>query len=75
MKIAGLKRTTYIGIKSRNREITYCFSAPPFVTYYDGRKTIIKEITLRRFLKAVYKYVPEHKFNGEDFVIYDTQKL
>ncbi|WP_289146993.1 hypothetical protein [uncultured Megamonas sp.] len=75
MKIAGLKRTSYLAIESGNRKLIYCYSAPPFISYYDGRKTIIKEITLGRFIKAVYKYAPENKFNGEDFIIYDTQKL
>lgn len=75
MKIAGLKRTSYLEIKSGNRELSYCYGAPPFITYYDGKKTIIKEITIGQFMKAVYKYLPECKFNGEDFVEYDTQEL
>lgn len=75
MKIAGLKRTTYIEIKSGNRTLTYCYSAPPFITYYNGRRTIFREITLGRFNEAVYKYVPDYKFNGKEYVKYDTQEL
>ena len=75
MKIAGLKMISYIEIKSGNRELTYCYGAPSFFTYCNGKEKIFKDISFERFMKAVNKYAPECKFNGGDFVKYDTKNL
>lgn len=76
MKIAGLKTINYVEIKSGNRELSYSLGTPPFAYYYNKNgKTKIINISHKRYWQAVNKYVPECKFNGGDFVKYDTQEL